>query len=295
MSAPPILFRQFFTAAGAVAANCKLYTYVTATTTPQATYSNAALSVANANPIVLDANGRCDLYLLAAPTAYRFRLETAAGALIDEQDDIVGLAPASDEDFVPVAGLVTMTGLLTLSGNATANLNPVPLQQANTLIAASAASTLTTAAAAVPVGSVALWLTGSAPTNWLHLNGAAVSRTTYAALYALWGTTFGVGDGSTTFNVADVRGEFPRFWDASRGVDASRAIATAQVDMVKTHTHGTVMGKASADGNAVNASGGLLVVTETYPVTETSDTGGATTGAENRPRNFAFMAIVKAL
>lgn len=45
--------------------------------------------------------------------------------------------------------------------------------------------------------------------RWLLCDGAAVSRTTYAALFAVVGTTFGVGDGSTTFNVPDLRGRFP--------------------------------------------------------------------------------------
>lgn len=45
--------------------------------------------------------------------------------------------------------------------------------------------------------------------NWLLCDGAAVSRTTYAALFATVGVTFGAGDGSTTFNVPDLRGRFP--------------------------------------------------------------------------------------
>jgi microcystin-dependent protein len=295
MAMPPLVFRQFFDDEGAPLADGRLYTYVTGTTTPLATYSNAALSVENANPIVLDDSGRCDLYLAAPPTAYRFRLEDSDGALVDEQDDVVGMTAPLEGDFVPIEGDVTMTGLFELSGNATANLNPVPLQQVNTLIAAAADSLEDVAAAAVPVGTVALWLTGSPPTNWLHLNGAAVSRTTYADLFALWGTAFGTGDGSTTFNLPDVRGEFPRFWDATRGVDSGRAIATAQTDLVKTHTHGVETGRAVADGNVAQADGGLTENGDSFPFTFTSDEGGATTGAENRPRNFSFMGIVKAL
>ena len=52
-----------------------------------------------------------------------------------------------------------------------------------------------------PTGAVMMWTTTTAPTGWLECNGAAVSRTTYATLFALVGTTFGTGDGSTTFNL----------------------------------------------------------------------------------------------
>jgi microcystin-dependent protein len=58
-------------------------------------------------------------------------------------------------------------------------------------------------------GEGKLWFTGTAPTGWLLCNGDAVSRTTYADLFAVIGTTFGTGDGSTTFNVPDFRGRVP--------------------------------------------------------------------------------------
>lgn len=61
----------------------------------------------------------------------------------------------------------------------------------------------------IPTGTVAMWLTGSAPSGWLLLQGGNVNRTTYADLFALWGTTFGVGDGSTTFGIPDFRQKFP--------------------------------------------------------------------------------------
>ena len=64
-------------------------------------------------------------------------------------------------------------------------------------------------AAAAPTGSVVMWMTASAPTGWLILDGAAVSRSTYSALFALFGTTYGAGNGSTTFNLPDMRQRFP--------------------------------------------------------------------------------------
>ena len=59
----------------------------------------------------------------------------------------------------------------------------------------------------IPTGCIAMWMTGTVPTSWVMCNGQAISRTgANAALFALWGITFGAGDGSTTFNVPDVRG-----------------------------------------------------------------------------------------
>ena len=58
-------------------------------------------------------------------------------------------------------------------------------------------------------GMIQMFAGSTAPTGWLLCNGSAVSRTDYAALFAVIGTTYGVGDGSTTFNLPDMRGEFP--------------------------------------------------------------------------------------
>ena len=90
---------------------------------------------------------------------------------------------------------------------------------------------------AVPTGSVHIMATTTAPSGYLKCNGAAVSRTTYADLFAIIGTTHGAGDGSTTFNVPDLRGEFVRGWDDSRGVDSGRSFGSSQGDNNKQHNH----------------------------------------------------------
>lgn len=131
-------------------------------------------------------------------------------------------------------------------------------------------------------GDVKLWPAASAPAGWIKANGAAVSRTTYAALFAILGTTYGAGDGATTFNVPDLRGEFMRGLDDGRGVDAARAIGSAQADELKSHTH-----QANVYYNTGSATGGV-VGHAAYPVTT-----GATGGAETRPRNVAMLACIK--
>jgi microcystin-dependent protein len=59
---------------------------------------------------------------------------------------------------------------------------------------------------ALPVGSVILWTTATPPLQWLECDGSAVGRTTYPALYSVIGTTYGAGDGSTTFNLPNTQG-----------------------------------------------------------------------------------------
>jgi microcystin-dependent protein len=61
----------------------------------------------------------------------------------------------------------------------------------------------------VPTGTIAGFGGTAAPTGWLLCDGAAVSRTTFSALFTAIGTAYGVGDGSTTFNVPDLRQRFP--------------------------------------------------------------------------------------
>lgn len=62
----------------------------------------------------------------------------------------------------------------------------------------------------LPVGAITMWSTSTAPSQWLICNGAAVSRNLYATLFSVIGTTYGVGDGSTTFNIPNLAGRVPR-------------------------------------------------------------------------------------
>lgn len=87
------------------------------------------------------------------------------------------------------------------------------------------------------VGMVGLFPVNVLRPGWLKANGAAVSRTTYARLFAYYGTKYGTGDGATTFNLPDYRGEFPRFFDDGRGLDSNRSITAVQAGGIAAHTH----------------------------------------------------------
>jgi len=90
---------------------------------------------------------------------------------------------------------------------------------------------------AVPTGSVHVMATTTVPSGYLECDGSAVSRTTYADLFAIIGTTWGNGDGSSTFELPDLRGEFVRGWDNSKGTDSGRGFASSQGDGVGVHNH----------------------------------------------------------
>jgi microcystin-dependent protein len=75
---------------------------------------------------------------------------------------------------------------------------------------------------AIPVGFIMYWPSASIPTKWVTCFGQAVSRTTYSDLFSRLGTTYGVGDGSTTFNLPDLRGRFVAGWDLAGGLSGNR-------------------------------------------------------------------------
>ena len=136
-------------------------------------------------------------------------------------------------------------------------------------------------------GLIAFFATSAAPDGWLECNGAAVSRTTYADLFAEVGTDHGAGDGTTTFNLPDLRGEFIRGWDNGRGVDSGRARGSAQAGEVQSHNHATDQVGGVASGTAFNAFAfdGAPANTNRF----TRSTGGT----ETRPRNIALLGCIK--
>ena len=168
-------------------------------------------------------------------------------------------------------------------------------------------------AQAAPSGQIAFFAGSSAPAGWLKANGAAVSRTAYAALFAAIGTTYGAGDGRSTFNLPDLRGEFMRGWDDGRGIDRGRAFGSAQGDAIRNITGEAKFGY---DGDTVydhNAAASTSAIY--YPNRKAQDTvnnmslvsnsannwrplvfdasRAVPTADENRPRNIALLACIK--
>jgi len=171
----------------------------------------------------------------------------------------------------------------------------------NTFLAEHGIDGVHTAAALNPAGAMVMFGGASAPTGWLLCDGAAVSRTTYAILFAAIGTTWGVGNGSTTFNVPDLRGRAPIGSGTGSGLtnrtlgsklgEESHALTLAENG---SHTHigadhqhqetsgnGTPAATTAGDvGNAtvVNGAGGgtIPIYTASAGAVATSSSGSGT-------------------
>lgn len=158
--------------------------------------------------------------------------------------------------------------------------------------------------AGVPSGSVTAFAGSAAPSGWLECNGTAVDRTTYADLFTAIGTTYGAGNGTTTFNLPDLRGEFVRGWDNGRGIDSGRARGSAQSSQNLAHSHGGGTGAAGSHSHNVTVGeagmGGTISTAasttgsqSTGSVSDHTHTISSDGGSEARPRNIAMMYIIK--
>ncbi len=130
------------------------------------------------------------------------------------------------------------------------------------------------------------------PEGWLKCNGAAISRISYERLFAAIGTNFGAGNGSTTFNLPDLRGEFIRGWDESRGVDAVRGLGSWQNHDLLSHSHALTTYKAN-DFNFDPGSHLPVGTDDTYGSAVVTGVVSSYGGAETRPRNVALLACIK--
>ena len=173
---------QFFDNSGVPLAGGLIYTYLAGTTTPLVSYTSSTGLTAHPNPIVLDSAGRINEVWVAEGTNCKFVLQTSTNVLIGTYDSLFPIAS------LPVSIYNGGTGATTAAG-ARANLG--------------------LGASLIPTGSILMWPSNTSPSDWKLCNGAAISRTAFATLYALIGTTFGVGDGTTTFNLPDYRARLP--------------------------------------------------------------------------------------
>ena len=239
-----------------------------------------------------------------------------------------GLATKASPDFtgtVDSAGDIVMggTGALKLPNGTTAQrptaaTGQIRFNTTSTEFEGYNGSSWGELAAGVPVGTILTFGASTPPSGFLECNGSAISRSTYASLFSILSTTHGAGDGSSTFNIPDLRGQFVRGWDNSAGVDASRTFGSTQTDQNKNHTHTT---------DSVTLTGGIRKISEGFGsggsasgvFTKTADgtntiTGSSSTspvggvdfdgthshtisssggGTEARPKNVALMYIIK--
>ena len=147
---------------------------------------------------------------------------------------------------------------------------------------------------AVPVGTVAMYAGHTAPAGYLFCDASAVSRTTYPELFAVIGTTYGAGDGSTTFNLPDMRGRVPLGVGTGDAADATaHALAdkegaethTLTIAEMPAHTHGIAPSGVDAQSgpNTRSAIGG----------TEQSDSTGGDGAHNNQQPSLALNFIIR--
>jgi len=146
-----------------------------------------------------------------------------------------------------------------------------------------------------PAGAVQYFAMASAPTGWLKADGSAVSRTDYANLFTAIGTMFGLGDGTTTFNLPDLRGEFVRGFDDGRGVDAGRILGSAQDHLAKLAYPYGDFGDGFAESFTNNLTPSVAVSDDQVSKSGLASiiSSSNTAATETRPRNISLLACIK--
>lgn len=217
---------------------------------------------------------------------------TINGVAFDGTADIT----IQDGSKVSKSGNETIAGVKTFSSSPKA---PTPTATSND-------TTVATTAFVVRevdnlIGQVAFFAMNAAPTGWLKANGAAVSRTTYAKLFAKIGTTFGAGDGRTTFNLPDLRGEFVRGFDDGRRVDNGRTFGTAQKGTLVAPKDDAGAENVFAFSSSqevygdknLSDYGQLQMFYSSSAVSTPSALAISMTAQIARPRNIALLACIK--
>lgn len=200
-----------------------------------------------------------------------------------------------DDEFVAIAAAISSkpdAGNATLTGTPTA---PTPSAEDNSTKVATTAFVVTALAGAVTTGEIKMWPSSSAPTGYVFCNGAAISRTLYATLFALIGTTFGSGDGSTTFNVPNFNDRMPigagsLYANAATGGSKDAVVVTHTHSITDPgHTHTAAKWSGSAGGPAGTAVGwNGFVNTNTSETTGLQTTGisAVSTGESGTNKNL---------
>lgn len=294
--------------------------YATATTT----LAKRAIGAANT---VLQSNGTHPIYGLlvnanidpaaaierskiAVGTADHVLINAGDGAMSSEAQLAItrggtGQATAN-AGFAALSPMTTEGDLITRNGTVPVRLS---VGAAGTVLQSNG-TTPVYASVGVPTGVINPFAGTTAPTGWLACDGSAVSRATYAALYSVIGDAYGEGDGSTTFNLPDLRGRFLRGVDGATGRDPNAATRTAsntggntgdnvgsvQADAMQGHWHNlNTTASALASGGSfsrLNPAGSADNNVVRDPVTDGVN-GTPRTSSETRPINVYVNFIIK--
>jgi len=169
------------------------------------------------------------------------------------------------------------------------------------------ATTAFVQANSAPTGGLIMWGTGTAPTGWLLCTGTAVSRATYSALFSVIGTTFGSGDGSTTFNLPNYTNRMPYGTTLAATGGSADAVVVSHTHTATstvsdpTHNHSSTNNGAYNGGGAGNAMGaggntpGIATTSASTGITvaTTNSTEGVSGTNANLPPYLGINFIIK--
>ena len=205
--------------------------------------------------------------------------EITTAKLADNAVTVAKLAP--DLDALIAGKQATISG--GLSTILTSDLTP------NRSLVSDASGKVAVGAATVgliPCGAVTVSASNTVPSGWLAANGAAVSRSAYSALFGVISTLYGAGDGTSTFNLPDLRGYFVRGAGTNVDGSASGTFGAKQQDELQSHTH--TYNAAVQSTNVFESNNDITSIRTTI-----SATSGATGGTETRPKNIAMLYCIK--
>lgn len=213
-----------------------------------------------------------------------------------------------DDELVAISGAVASKADVaspTFTGTPAA---PTASSGTSTTQLATTAFAMGAAALVMPSGAMLQWPTATAPTGFLLCTGAAVSRTIYAALFAVIGTTFGAGDGTTTFNLPDFDNRLPIGAGDLYAVGATGgskdAIVVSHTHTATStdsgHTHGLVVYASQSDsyGNAsryssVSNPNTVQTASGTANISTTVASAGSSGTDANLPPYLSVYFIIK--
>jgi len=265
----------------------------------------------DSSPFVVDTTGQVGIGTATPANAIdvaggAIQISTSAGTArtilsADATDSI--FAASDDRNFTIKTNTATR---LTVNSSTATSTVPVVLPSDPTTALQAATKQYVDTLTGAPAGVIMAFAGTSAPTGFLSCDGSAVSRTTYATLFAAIGTTWGVGNGSTTFNVPDLRGMIVRGTGTNATGSSSGAVGPsvgsyaadtylnhshAITDPGHTHTYtGLDVGSAVIAGSNQYSKGVTNTGSSTTGITVNTSTTG---GTETKPKNYGVLYIIK--
>lgn len=152
------------------------------------------------------------------------------------------------------------------------------------------------ARAPIPVGTICWYAKDDIPSGYLKCDGSAISRSNYSALFTVIGTVFGTGDGSTTFNIPDLRAKFIR--GSGTNGNYSATFGQTQAGTQISHEVGTYSGPmgerfAYDYESVINVDSGSKWITTSVTMSQSTQSIGSNSPAYIRPYNIALTPIIK--